>query len=81
MKENPKIDRPIGRVTVERDGTVYTMPCYLQCLNKPEDREDEKSDAKEISFISAKAIQRRMRQGLSSDRVFLGLIRKVDEGG
>ena len=28
VKENPTIDWAIGRVTVERDGTMYTLPCY-----------------------------------------------------
>ena len=37
-------------------------------------------NAKEISFSRAKAIQQRMQRRSSYDRVFLGLIRKVDEG-
>ena len=60
VKENTTIDWATGRVIVERDGVVYTLPCYHQYLNKPEDREDEGSDTKGISFICAKAIQRRM---------------------
>ena len=58
------------------------IPCHAttNVLNKSKDRDDERSNAEKTSFISAKAIQRRIQRGSSDDRVFLGLIRKVDEG-
>ena len=65
-------------MTIERNGSEYTLPCYRQCLNNLEDQ--ERLTAKEINFISAKAVQKQIQRGSSDDRVFLGLIRKVDEG-
>ena len=59
---------------------MYTLPCHRQCLNNPEDRERKRSTAKEINFISAKAMKKQIQRRTSDDRVFLGLIRKVDEG-
>ena len=59
---------------------MYTLPCHRQCLNKPKDRAKERLYAKEINFISAKAMQKQIQRRSSEDRVFLGLIRKVDEG-
>ena len=78
MQENPKIDWATDRVITEKNGTVYTLPCYHQCLNNLEDQ--ERLTTKEINFIRAKVAQKRIQQGASDDRVFLGLIRKVDEG-
>ena len=52
VQENPTIDWATGRVTIERNGSKYTLPCYHQCLNNPEDQ--ERLTAKEINFISAR---------------------------
>ena len=80
VKDNCTTNWATERMIVERSSAVYTLTCYRQCLNKPGDRENERANAKEFSFISAKAIQRRMQLRSSNDRVFLGLIWKVDEG-
>ena len=61
-------------------GSEYTLPCYRQCLNNPEDRERKRSAAEEINFISAKAMKKQIQRRTNDERIFLGLIRKVDEG-
>ena len=50
--KNPTIKWAIGRVTIERNGIVHTLPYYRQYLNKPEDQEKERSTTKEINCIS-----------------------------
>ena len=67
-------------MTIERNGTIYTLPCHRQCLNKSKDREKKRSIAEEINFITTKAMQKPIQRRSSDDRVFLGLVRKVDEG-
>ena len=76
VEENPIIDWAIGRVTIEENGSAYTLPSYHQCLNNPED--EERLTAKEINFISAKAVQKRTQRGSSDDRGFFGI---DSEGG
>ena len=58
VQENPTIDWATGHVTIEKNGSEYTLPCYRQCLNNPDDRERKKSAAEEINFISAKAMKK-----------------------
>ena len=60
-EENSTFDWADGRVTIERDGAIYILPCYVQRLNKPKGKEDERSTAEGIKFISDKAIQRRVQ--------------------
>ena len=79
MQENPTIDWATGHVTIEKNGSTYTLRCHHQVLNKPEDRERKRSIAEETNSISAKAMKKRIQRGASDDRVFLGLIWKVDE--
>ena len=69
VQENPTIDWAIGHVTIEKNGSTYTLPCHRQCLNNPEDQ--ERPTTKEISFISAKAVQKQIQRGTSDDRVFV----------
>ena len=78
MQENPTIDWATRRVTIERNGSVYTLPCFRECLNNLEDQ--ERLTPKEINFISAEAVQKQIQRRSIDDRIFLGLIRKVDEG-
>ena len=59
VEENPSIDWATGRVTIENNGSAYTLPCYYQCLNNPEDR--ERLTTKETNFISAKAVQKQIQ--------------------
>ena len=80
MQENPTIDWAIGHVTIEKNGLTYTLPSHHQCLNKPKDRKRKRSTTEEINFISAKAMKKQIQRRTSDDTVFLGLIRKVDEG-
>ena len=80
MRENPTIDWATGHVTIEKNGSVYTLPCHYQCLNNTENRERKRSTAEGINFISAKALKKQIQRGSSDDSVFLGLIQKVDEG-
>ena len=80
MQENPTIDWATGHVTIEKNGSAYTLPCHRQCLNNPKDRDRKRSTAEEINLISAKAMKKQIQRGASDDRVLLGLIRKVDEG-
>ena len=78
VQENPTIDWATRRMTFKKNGSAYTLPCHRQCLNNPKDQ--ERLTTKEVNFISDKAIQKQIQRGSSDDRVFLGLIRKVDEG-
>ena len=80
MQENPTIDWVTGRVTIAKNRAVYTLPCYRQCLNEPEYKDKKSFIAKEINFISAQAVQKQIQRGSSDDRVYVGWIRKVDEG-
>ena len=80
VQENPTFDWATGHVTIEKKGSEYTLPCYRQCLNNPEDRDKKTSTAEEINFISAKAMKKQIQRRTSDDRVFLGLIPQVDEG-
>ena len=41
IKANPAIDWTTGQVKVERNGMVYTLPCYRRCQNNSSRAEEE----------------------------------------
>ena len=73
VKENPIINWSIGLVIVERDGIVYTLPCYRECLNKPEDRESERS--KVMQNTSALSAPRQSNEGCNENQAMTESIR------